>query len=81
MDYADIGCGFGGLLCIFLNKVALSKKFPKNLSFGMEIRDKLVNYIGEKIIALRHNEPGQYENISVIRNNAQRHITNYFRKD
>lgn len=46
----------------------------------MEIRDKLVNYIGEKTIALRFNEPGSYQNISVVRTNAQRHITNYFRK-
>jgi len=26
----------------------------------MEIRDKLVNYVGEKINALRINEPGNY---------------------
>jgi len=49
------------LINFFFNfLVALSKKFPNNLSFGMEIRDKLVNYIGEKILALRHNEPGHY---------------------
>jgi len=60
--------------------VALSKKFPNNVSFGMEIRDKLINYIGEKIVALRHNEPGHYQNISCVRTNAQRHITNYFKK-
>ncbi len=47
----------------------------------MEIRDKLVNYVGEKILALRTNEPGNYQNISVIRTNAQRHITNYFRRE
>jgi tRNA G46 methylase TrmB len=46
------------MYCLYL--VALSKKFPKNISFGMEIRDKLINYIGEKIVALRHNEPGHY---------------------
>jgi tRNA (guanine-N7-)-methyltransferase len=48
----------------------LSVKFPKKISFGMEIRDKLVNFIGEKIVALRHNEPGNYNNISVVRTNA-----------
>jgi len=26
----------------------------------MEIRDKLVNFVGEKINALRINEPGNY---------------------
>ena len=36
----------------------------------MEIRDKLVNYIAEKIQALRHNEPNNYQNISVVRTNA-----------
>ena len=36
----------------------------------MEIRDKLVNYVGEKINALRFNEPGNYQNISVVRTNA-----------
>ena len=36
----------------------------------MEIRDKLVNFIGEKTVALRHNHPGEYQNISVVRTNA-----------
>jgi len=74
VDFVDVGCGFGGLL------MALSQKFPDNLSFGMEIRDKLCNYVGEKIRALRIEHPGQYNNISVIRMNAMRHMTNYFRK-
>ena len=64
-----------------LIKVALSKKFPNNLSFGMEIREKLVNYVGEKINAMRFNNKGEYLNISVIRTNAQRHLPNYFRKN
>jgi len=55
---------------LYIFVVALSKKFPKNNSFGMEIRDKLVNYVGEKINALRFNEPGNYQNISVVRTNA-----------
>jgi Predicted S-adenosylmethionine-dependent methyltransferase len=65
VDFVDVGCGFGGLLSIeiFLNFliciVALSQKFPDNLSFGMEIRDKLCNYVGEKIRALRIEHPGQ----------------------
>ena len=39
--------------------VALSKAFPDKLSFGLEIRDKLVNYVGEKIRASRIENPGQ----------------------
>ena len=34
--------------------VALSKNFPDKLIFGMEIRTKLVNFIGEKISCLRN---------------------------
>ena len=36
----DIGCGFGGLL------FGLSPILPNNLILGMEIRDKLVNFVG-----------------------------------
>jgi tRNA G46 methylase TrmB len=39
--------------------VALAEKFPNNLSFGMEIRDKLCNFVGEKIRALRTENPGK----------------------
>jgi len=39
--------------------VALSKSFPNVLSLGIEIRDKLVNYVGEKIRALRIENPGE----------------------
>lgn len=33
--------------------VALSLKFPDKLSLGIEIREKPVNFIGEKLISLR----------------------------
>ena len=42
------GCGFGGL-CF-----ALADKYPEKYTFGMEIRGKVVNYVGEKIRALRN---------------------------
>jgi len=60
--------------------VDLSRLYPDKLSFGLEIRDKVVNFVGEKIRALRLKNNGSYGNISVIRTNAMRHITNYFRK-
>lgn len=41
------GCGFGGLT------FALASRFPENLVMGMEIRSKVVNYVGEKVRALR----------------------------
>ena len=68
VEFLDVGCGFGGLLCkinlfSFVNlmwfRVALSKNFPNVLSLGLEIRDKLVNYVGEKIRALRIENPGE----------------------
>eukprot|EP01017_Pseudomicrothorax_dubius_P031192 TRINITY_DN3957_c0_g2_i2.p1 TRINITY_DN3957_c0_g2~~TRINITY_DN3957_c0_g2_i2.p1 ORF type:complete len:302 (+),score=81.72 TRINITY_DN3957_c0_g2_i2:51-956(+) len=74
VEILDIGCGFGGL------SVALAKIFPTHLVFGMEIRDKLVNYVGERIRALRIETPGSYGNVSVIRTNTMRHLTNYFRR-
>lgn len=36
----DIGCGFGGLL------FGLAPAFKDKLILGMEIRDKLVNFVG-----------------------------------
>lgn len=40
MSIVDIGCGYGGLL------FGLSAVFPDKLILGMEIREKLVNYVG-----------------------------------
>jgi tRNA (guanine-N7-)-methyltransferase len=70
----DIGCGFGGLL------FGLSPLFPNNLILGLEIRDKLVNYVGEKARGHRITYPGQYNNISVVRTNTMRHLCQYFPK-
>ncbi|OMJ20816.1 tRNA (guanine-N(7)-)-methyltransferase [Smittium culicis] len=47
VEFADIGCGYGGLL------VALSPLYPDTLMLGMEIRTKLVNYVQKRIEALR----------------------------
>eukprot|EP00252_Welwitschia_mirabilis_P026824 TRINITY_DN8947_c0_g1_i1.p1 TRINITY_DN8947_c0_g1~~TRINITY_DN8947_c0_g1_i1.p1 ORF type:complete len:347 (-),score=40.00 TRINITY_DN8947_c0_g1_i1:287-1327(-) len=72
--FADIGCGFGGLL------VSLSTIFPTKLMIGMELRDKVSEYVKERILALRKNNPGQYENISVVRTNSMKYLPNYFEK-
>lgn len=54
-----------------MNKiVALAETFPDKLTFGMEIRDKLCNYIGEKVRALRQDNPGKVnlnENTNIYR--------------
>ncbi|KAL6861316.1 hypothetical protein ACP4OV_017016 [Aristida adscensionis] len=72
--FADVGCGFGGLL------VGLSTLFPDTLMIGMELRDKVTEYVKERILALRASNLGQYDNISVVRTNSMKYIPNYFRK-
>lgn len=74
IQFADIGCGFGGLL------VSLSTLFPDTLMIGMEIRDKVTEYVKERIHGLRATNPGQYQNISVVRTNSMKYIPNYFEK-
>ncbi|MQM12491.1 hypothetical protein Taro_045410 [Colocasia esculenta] len=74
IHFADIGCGFGGLL------VNLSTMFPDTLMIGMELRDKVTEYVKERILALRAANPGLYENISVVRTNSMKYIPNYFEK-
>ena len=41
VTFADIGCGYGGLL------VNLSTVFPHNLALGMEIRVKVSDYVSD----------------------------------
>lgn len=74
IQFADIGCGFGGLL------ISLSTLFPENLMIGMELRDKVTEYVKERILALRAAKPGQYQNVSVVRTNSMKYIPNYFEK-
>ncbi|KAK4368292.1 hypothetical protein RND71_012084 [Anisodus tanguticus] len=74
IQFADVGCGFGGLL------ISLASLFPDTLMVGMELRDKVTEYVKERILGLRTTNPGQYQNISVVRTNSMKYIPNYFRK-
>lgn len=74
IKFADIGCGFGGLL------ISLSTLFPEKLMIGMELRDKVSEYVKERITSLRVANPGQYQNVSVVRTNSMKYIPNYFEK-
>ncbi|KAI4378599.1 hypothetical protein MLD38_016057 [Melastoma candidum] len=47
---------------------------------GMEIRDKVTEFVKERISALRTTNPGQYQNNSVVRTNSMKYIPNYFEK-
>ncbi|KAJ2536482.1 tRNA (guanine-N(7)-)-methyltransferase (tRNA(m7G46)-methyltransferase) [Coemansia sp. RSA 1933] len=59
VEFADIGCGYGGLL------VALSPLFPNTLMVGMEIRHKVTDYLQRRIEALR-----EFQHDLVRRKNA-----------
>jgi tRNA (guanine-N7-)-methyltransferase len=76
---ADIGCGFGGLM------FALSPLFPDQLILGMEIRIQVTEFVHQKISALqsqsiKEGNPNGYQNIGVIRGNAQKFLPNFFEK-
>jgi tRNA (guanine-N7-)-methyltransferase len=47
---------------------------------GMELRDKVAEYVKERILALRTTNPGQYQNVSVVRTNSMKYLPNYFEK-
>jgi len=74
ITFADIGCGFGGLL------VRLSPLFPKELIIGMEMRAQVSDYVRERSLALRKEHPGEYQNISGLRTNSMKFLPNYFER-
>ena len=41
---------------------------------------KVSDYVKDRVIALRESNPGQYQNINVLRGNAMKYLPNYFRK-
>ena len=59
----------------------LSNTFPDKLILGMEIRDKLCNFVAEKIRGYRIENPGKYNNVSVVRTNTMRHLCQYFERE
>jgi len=70
VSYVDVGCGFGGLL------FELSKLWPDKLGVGMEIREKAVAIVKEKIMEDRKT----YHNISVIHTNVMKYLCHFFEK-
>lgn len=74
VKFADIGCGYGGLL------LQLSEIFPNKLSLGMEIRVKVSDYVQDRIKALRAQNQHKYNNIACIRSNAMKYLPNFFKK-
>jgi len=77
VEMADIGCGFGGLL------FSLSPMFPETLILGIEIREKVVEYVSSKILEHRKGIDGaepSAKNIAVLRTNAMKFLPNLFEK-
>ncbi|EPB70918.1 putative tRNA (guanine-N(7)-)-methyltransferase [Ancylostoma ceylanicum] len=76
VKFADIGCGYGGLL------MKLSPMFPEVLMVGLEIRVKVSDFVQEKIKALRLRsaETGDFRNVACLRSNAMKYLPNYFYK-
>ncbi|KAM6504413.1 putative methyltransferase domain containing protein [Amanita muscaria] len=80
--FADIGCGFGGLL------ISLAPLFPDTLMLGLEIRVQVSQYVLDRISALRvaaattqaASGNAHYRNVSVVRANAMKFLPNYFAK-
>lgn len=70
----DVGCGFGGLT------VALAALLPSEVVLGMEIRAKVTEYVRLRVMALRKEHPGQYQNCSVMRTNSMKFLPHYFPK-
>ncbi|KAE9416825.1 hypothetical protein Angca_004038, partial [Angiostrongylus cantonensis] len=76
VEFADIGCGYGGLL------MNLSPLFPETLIVGLEIRVKVSDFVCEKIKALRLRsaETNGYQNVACLRSNAMKYLPHYFHK-
>ncbi|CAL8339411.1 unnamed protein product [Merluccius merluccius] len=74
VEFADIGCGYGGLL------VELSPLFPDKLILGLEIRVKVSDYVQDRIRSLRASEQGGYQNVACLRSNAMKYLPNFFAK-
>jgi tRNA (guanine-N7-)-methyltransferase len=86
-QFADIGCGFGGLL------ITLAPLFPDTLMLGMEIRVQVTQYVQDRIAALRATSAAPAgpltssstattpcQNVSVVRANAMKFLPNFFPK-
>mmetsp|Transcript_8467 Transcript_8467/g.25378 ORF Transcript_8467/g.25378 Transcript_8467/m.25378 type:complete len:184 (-) Transcript_8467:1172-1723(-) len=72
--FVDVGCGFGGLL------TRLAVLYPDRRMVGFELRDKVSEYVKERILALQRESPGQFMNIACARTNAMKFLPNYFQK-
>jgi tRNA (guanine-N7-)-methyltransferase len=74
VEILDIGCAYAGLLC------SISTVIPEKVILGVEIRKKAVDFSQQRILNLREENKGQYNNIWVENTNAMKYLPNYFFK-
>ena len=41
---------------------------------------QVAEYVKERVLALRREQPGQFNNIACVRTNTQKYLTNFFHK-
>ncbi len=57
----------------------LTKHYRDELILGLEIRDKVANFAGEKVNSIRNNSGLKLcMNVAVLRTNAMKSLHNYF---
>lgn len=66
VDNLDLGCGFGGVT------VALAQLFPNQVTVGVEIRRKVVQYVQERLDALA------LRNAAVVASNGMKFLPHFF---
>jgi tRNA (guanine-N7-)-methyltransferase len=74
VEWVDVGCGYGGLL------MSMASEFPDKLMLGMEIRHKVAEFAHEKILSLRRENEGSYQNVDVIQTNTMKYVPQFFSK-
>jgi tRNA (guanine-N7-)-methyltransferase len=74
VEWVDVGCGYGGLL------MSMATEFPDKLMLGMEIRHKVAEFAHEKILSLRREQEGSYQNVDVIQTNTMKYVPQFFSK-
>ena len=78
VSFVDVGCGFGGLL------LRLSELWPNKLGIGLEIRQKAVEIVQDRLDKLRTDSIKKgghsYKNVSVLKTNVMKFVTHYFEK-
>jgi len=72
-------CNFVANL-LTLIAVSLADMFPDKLILAMEIRERVVEIVQERIVKIRAESAPKYSNVACVRVNAMKNLPNWFRK-